>query len=360
MSERRALWVSTSTKTRGGIATYVRDMQSTPLWAEWNIRHVATHQDGPVPIKLAQYLWGAVLFIADLIGFRPDVVHLHTSADSSFIRKCILFWVGQAAGVPAIVHVHASDFSGYYDDSSRLVKWMIRITLCRAAAVVALGEVLASRLRSIAPGAQVTAIPNAVRTARRIAQPLADEPVRVAFLGRIGDRKGTFRLIDAWAKLSCDPDFETGHHKIATLTIAGDGEVDRARRLIREHCLEDSAEVCPWLSQHEVEELLDHSHVLVLPSRNEGQPMAVLEAMARGLCVISSDVGGLAEMIDGGCGLVVPPDDVEAITAALRCAIHDDDRRARLGDAAYERIRSRFDIDIVWHRLDSLYRDVTG
>ena len=87
-------------------------------------------------------------------------------------------------------------------------------------------------------------------------------------------------------------------------------------------------------------ELLDRDQVLVLPSRTEGQPMAVLEAMARGLCIIASDVGGLSEMIGGGCGVIVPPDDVESIAAALRLIVYDDELRARYGAAAYTQVEN--------------------
>ena len=79
MAERRALWVSTSTETRGGIATYVRAMQQTPLWTDWNIRHVATHRDGSAAAKIAAFARGALLFVVELIRFRPTVVHLHAS-----------------------------------------------------------------------------------------------------------------------------------------------------------------------------------------------------------------------------------------------------------------------------------------
>jgi glycosyltransferase involved in cell wall biosynthesis len=113
-----------------------------------------------------------------------------------------------------------------------------------------------------------------------------------------------------------------------------------------------------WLSEGEVGEMLDRAQVLVLPSRNEGQPMAVLEAMARGLCVIASDVGGLPEMIGGGCGVIVSPDDIDAITAALRLVVHDHELRARYGAAAYTRAVDQFDVSIVWRRLDALYREV--
>ena len=359
MAERRALWVSTSMETRGGIATYVRDMQQTPLWTDWNIRHVATHRDGSAAAKIAAFARGALLFVVELIRFHPTVVHLHASAGTSFVRKGALLWISRPARVPGVVHIHASDFQGYYDNSSRLIQAVIRATLCRASAVVALGEAWAARLRVIAPTARITVIPNAVRPACRVGQPAAGEPVRVIFLGRIGDRKGTFRLLDAWAGLARDPDFGPGLRKAATLTIAGDGEVERARRRIRELHLEDTVEVHGWLSESDVGELLDHAQVLVLPSRNEGQPMAVLEAMARGLCVIASNVGGLPEMIGGGCGVIVSPDDIEAIAAALRLVVHDHELRARYGAAAYARVESQFDIRIVSRQLDALYREVS-
>ena len=135
--------------------------------------------------------------------------------------------------------------------------------------------------------------------------------------------------------------------------------MQQARRLIRELRLEDTVEVREWLSESDVGELLDQAQVLVLPSRNEGQPMAVLEAMARGLCVIASDVGGLPEMIGGGCGVIVSPDDIEAIAAALRLVVHDHALRARYGAAAHARVADQFDVRTVWRRLDALYREVS-
>jgi glycosyltransferase involved in cell wall biosynthesis len=181
----------------------------------------------------------------------------------------------------------------------------------------------------------------------------------MVFLGRIGDHKGTFRLLEAWAQLALDPDSGAGCRKVATLTIAGDGEVERARRCIRELRLEDTVELREWLSESDVDELLDRAHVLVLPSRNEGQPMAVLEAMARGLCVVASNAGGLQEMIGGGYGVIVPPDDIGAIADASRLVIDDRDLRARYGAAAYARVEAHFDVRAVSRRIDALYREVS-
>ena len=349
MADHQALWVSTSTHTRGGIATYVRAVQETAFWDEWSVQHVSTHRDGSKVVKLATFLGGAALFMVQLIRLRPNVVHLHSSADASFIRKATLFWMSRVTGVPVVLHIHGSSFHEYFAGSSPLVQAVIRSTLLHASAVVALGETWAERLRSIAPGARVVLVPNAVRVADEPRQPETGQSVGVVFLGRIGDRKGTFRLLDAWARLG---------ERSATLTIAGDGEVDRARQRIDELGLDDSVDLFGWLPQSQVGELLDRADVLVLPSLNEGQPMAVLEAMARGLCVIAGDSGGLPEMVGEGCGVLVSAGDVDAIEKALKDVIEDPELRDRYGAAAYARARERYDVDVVSRQLDALYREV--
>lgn len=350
MNDQRALWVSTSVRTPGGMTTYLQAMQKTPLWSEWNVRHVATHREGTALTKLAAFAGGAVMFLVELIRFRPSVVHLHTSAHASFVRKATLLWLSSLYGLPTVLHIHGSDFMAYFEESPALTQVLIRATLCRSSAVVALGGTWARRLENIAPAARIVEIPNAVKLAAVPARlSSTDRPVRFVFLGRIGERKGAFELLHAWARLGTPA---------ATLIMAGDGEVERARHLVRELRLDSSVELPGWLSTEAVGELLDGADVLVLPSRREGQPMAVLEAMARGLCVIAGEGGGLPEMIGGGCGLLVTSDDVEGITAALQRVIDDVALRIGCGEAAYERARQRYDIDVVWRRLDGLYRDV--
>ena len=104
MPERRALWAST--EAPGGISAYVRVMQQTPLWTDWNIRYIATHRDGSAAAKITAFARGALLFIVELIRFRPDVVHLHAASKTSFVRKGILLWISRLAGVPVVVHMH--------------------------------------------------------------------------------------------------------------------------------------------------------------------------------------------------------------------------------------------------------------
>lgn len=351
----RALWVSTSLQTRGGISSCVRTLRDTPLWQAWSVEHIATHCDGSALIRLLAFGRGLVAFLVALGTRRPALVHLHTASYGSFARKAVLAWIAAAARIPVVFHVHGGEFGLFYERAPGTLKRAIRATLTRSHAVVALGDRWAGRLQAIAPEARIVVIPNAIRVRQVTRHRSGDRPVHVVFVGEIADRKGTFTLLEAWSRIVSDP----GCAGAAHLTLAGSGEVDRARRAVERLGLESSVQVPGWLPPPRAHGLISSAQVLALPSDNEGQPMAVLEAMASGVCVVASDVGGLPDLIEPGTtGLLVPPRDVDALVAALRHAITDHDARARLGRAALERVRSDFDAAVVWRRIDALYREV--
>jgi glycosyltransferase involved in cell wall biosynthesis len=327
-------------------------MQRTPLWSEWSVHHIATHRDGSILGRVAVFARGVLSFCTTLLVRRPDVVHLHTASYGSFARKSALAALARLARVPVVLHVHGGAFQSFHDHAPRRVQRVIRQTLTRSAAVIALDAGWAERLRRIAPEARIVVVPNPIAPVGRTIRTVPHGQVHVVHLGLISDGKGTFTLLDAWAKVLA------GSARPAHLTIAGNGEFSRAERRIAELGLVDTVALRHWLSSSEVAELLASAHVLTLPSRAEGQPMVVLEAMANGLCVVASEVGGIPDMLAGGCGVLVPPDDPEALAAALGAVLNDPGERIRMGDRALERVRREFDPEVVWRRLDALYREV--
>jgi glycosyltransferase involved in cell wall biosynthesis len=350
--EPTALWVSTSTETKGGVSTFVRSMLTTPLGQRWRISHLASHRDGSTATKVAQFLVALARFTHRMAWHRPSLVHLHVASRGSFFRKATFARIARVFGVPVVAHVHGAMFHVFYAGSPAVVKWLVRDMLAHSAAVVALGDTWAQRLRSIEPRARVIVVPNPIRPVGAAVQPAGGEPVRVLFLGRIEDDKGVFTLIEAWRTMTAKLDGRASAH----LTIAGDGEVSRARELVAELGLEPSVDVTGWVDPRGVPEMLRSSQVLVLASRYEGQPMAVLEAMANGLCVISSPVGGIPEMLGDDAGILVPPGDAGRLADELGEVVRNAERRGDLGNAALRRVRERFDVDVAWRQFDGIYR----
>jgi glycosyltransferase involved in cell wall biosynthesis len=329
-------------------------MATTPLWSTWNIRHVATHRDGSAMAKVAQFSFSVTIFVWRLAVDRPSVVHLHVASNGSFFRKFTLSLLARSFGVPVVAHVHGGGFAEFYAESPAVVQRAVRNLLARSSAVITLGATWSARLTSIEPKAAVRVIPNSSRSRDAVDQPGPGEPVRVLFLGRLGVHKGTFDLIDAWRKMLVELATETK----PVLVIAGDGDVDRARELVRELGLTETVELPGWIAPEEIPALVRSAQILALPSYYEGQPMSVLEAMANGLCVVTTNVGGIPDLIDDSCGILLPPGDIDKLAGALRDVVTDRALRMRLGSASLARVREEFDIDVIWRRYDELYRQV--
>jgi glycosyltransferase involved in cell wall biosynthesis len=158
----------------------------------------------------------------------------------------------------------------------------------------------------------------------------AGEAVRLLSIGSVVPRKGYDVLIAALAAISDLP---------WQLTIAGDRtrSAEASARLdadIAKHTLEKRVDVLGAVSDARIAELYAESDVFVLASRFEGYGMAYAEAIAHGLPVIGTTGGAIPATVPKDAGILVPPDDVPALAAALRDMIADTSMRARYAGAA--------------------------
>ena len=261
----------------------------------------------------------------------------------------MLMWTAKAFHVPVVLHIHGSRFNEFSGNAPRPIRRLVRTTLEHADSVIALGNTWATDLQRIAPLARIEVVPNAIRPNQPV-QHANSDPVHVVYLGELGERKGAFVLLEAWKRLITRPDTAP-----AILTLAGDGEVDRAKSLLSSLGIEASVDVRGWVSETGVAALLAGAQVLVLPSLHEGQPMAILEAMSRGLCIVASNVGGIPEMLGESGGILIDPRDVDALVSALFGVLNDDDVRSQYGAAAQQRAQNEFNIDTAVRRIDRLY-----
>ena len=176
---------------------------------------------------------------------------------------------------------------------------------------------------------RITVVPNAVDT--QMFQPMrhiVPEPGRLIFVGRLEPQKRPDLLLDAMAELPG-----------ARLTIVGDGSLRAAleRRAVAQRL---PIEFLGAVPHDRLPELLNRSQLFVLPSRIEGHPKALLEAMACGLTAIGCDVPGIREAIDHGrTGWLCTPT-ATGLRAAIDTLLADAPLRRRLGDAARDGVQS--------------------
>jgi glycosyltransferase involved in cell wall biosynthesis len=141
----------------------------------------------------------------------------------------------------------------------------------------------------------------------------------------------------------------------ATFDIVGDGP-ERASRVARARQA-GVAGVCAFLGHRDdVPARLEAADIFVLPSRSEAFPNAVLEAMAAGLPVVASGVGGILELVDDGrTGLLVPPDDPAALADRLCGLMANPSLGATLGGAARAEVEEHYSFDRMVSAFDRLY-----
>jgi glycosyltransferase involved in cell wall biosynthesis len=315
----KILMVGSAPTDHGGIATIESLLlRHGPRVAD--IRLVTTHREGPASIRLALWLSGTAKVVAAMARREVDVVHAHVSEGGSVLRKGLLVLLAKLFRVPVVLHCHGAVFADWYRGLPGLVRSAIAWTFRRADLLVVLGSSWRARYMELLGVQRVVAFGNPIEL------PESGHPgpgFKVVFLGRFGERKGSADVLNAVAALSSEVD----------LVMAGDGQVAETRALAAQ--LGVRAQILDWVSPEERDRLLSEAHVFVLPSRDEGLPMALLESMGHGLVPVVSPVGSIGEVVqDGENGLLVPPGDVPALTAALESLLVDDGLRARLAKSA--------------------------
>jgi glycosyltransferase involved in cell wall biosynthesis len=177
---------------------------------------------------------------------------------------------------------------------------------------------------------------------------LTDGDIVVGCLARLEPEKGHSTLLDAFARVraSC--------RSVSLLLIGDGGERSLLMRQAEELGLNGSVRFLG--ARADVPELLSSCDIVALPSRREGLPMAILEAMAAGKPVVATAVGSVPSVVqDGHTGLLVRPNDVEALATALERLINDREQCRRLGNAARELIRAQYSFSETLAHYETLY-----
>lgn len=346
----RVLMVGTALGGRGGIASVVDVLRADGLFEREGVVYVATHADGGRLHKLAAAAGGlgrAVLACGARRG--PAIVHVHSGSRASFIRKSLVLLVARLGGAHTVFHLHGGAFRRYaQQEAGPLLRRWIRHTLEASSRVIALSPGWAAFVCEYAPRARVEVLPNPVRLAPRTTEGRA-ETGRILFLGRIEPAKGVDELLQACARLA-------GHHPRLRLVLGGAGDLDWAQRRARELGVADRVDTPGWLDAHAREEQLARAWLFCLPSHAEGLPIAMLEAMAAGVPVVATAVGGIPETVaDGVDGLLAPPRDAGALALAIGRLLDDAALRARLACAARGAVERHYATGVVCGRLAALY-----
>lgn len=334
----------------GGMLSVIEGYLESPYLKEFEQIHIVTASSTN---KGKCFFRGIARYIGLTIKREVKLAHLHMSERGSCHRAIVLIFVSRLFRIPVIVHSHGSELESWYASIKRMQRKMFCLAMQRCAAVVVLTPGWKKYWGNIVGDNKIHVIPNCIPSRKHMDREYLDSgKLNIAFLGYVGERKGTFELLRA-AKILKDRKIDF------CLRIGGNGEIDRCRALIEQLKLQDDVIIYGWATGEKKEEILNLSDVLVLPSMYESFGIVLLEAMAHQLPVICGSNGYSKELISEGIdGYVAESGNAESI--AERMALFSDrDILKSFGEAAYKKAMKEYSTEHVMCKLKELYQKLT-
>lgn len=339
--------IGPSFKTQGGISS-VLQIYHNHFRDSLNMRFIASYS-GRSRIKDLAYFAMALLRVFFIcVSGKQTIFHIHSSTYGSYIRKSIIGRLCLIFHKKVIFHIHGADFDTFLEEDGFRRKRKITGLLNKAYRVVVLSESWKDFLAGYIPREKIKVIYNPSATYKPDYAKRNNSRVRLLFIGRIGVRKGAYDLIEAVKKI---------RYLNFSLDLVGDGEGDKIRKIAGIENLTGIVNVHDWVShKEEIWKWYDKADFLVLPSYAEGLPMSVLEAIGKGLPVVTTNVGGIPEaVIDGINGFIILPGDAEALSEKMKILINDAVLREGMGRNSLKMAGDKFSIQKIHDCLKELY-----
>jgi len=335
-----------------GISTVVRQIIK---YSAFKFDHFEAGRQGGEESRL---LWLAgqlvlpVRFLQRIRSFSPDVVHINTGMTwLAVCRDAVLGMAARFAGRPVVLSVHGGRYL-VEPFASGLMERIAGQMLRRSRSVLVLSELERNLLLKRWPDLSIDVLPNAVPTDVSVERDGQNELPVLIYFGRMHESKGIGEIIEATKILKA---------KGSSFVFRAYGDGPERERFVGEmrQVLGESFEDGGVVSGDEKWQKLAAADIFLLPSRyGEGLPMALLEAMAAGCVVVTSDNASITTVVsDGENGYIVEPENARQLAETLGSLLNDRTLWKPVQLAAAATVRDRFGIDSYIAKIDSIYSD---
>ncbi len=299
--------------------------------------------------------------------FKPDIVHAHASKAGAIGR-----YAAYKENVPVIVHTfHGYVFHSYFGAlKTTLYKGIERFLAQRTDAIVAISDIQKNELVSIhkiAKARKVSVIPlgfdlnkfnenrGEKRTNFREEYQVEADDIAIALIGRFAPIKNHLGFIKSINKIARNTE------KKCVVFLIGDGEL-RPEIEILTHQVEEAHDnirfvLTSWIK--DVDRVLPGLDIVALSSFNEGTPVSLIESQAAGVPVLSTDVGGVRDIVkDGQTGVISPPFEEERFANDLLELIENEEKRHFMSQNGWNHVHEKFHYERLCSDMGKLYREL--
>lgn len=336
---------------KGGMSTVIKQITGNN-WKDKGIelRFIPSYYPGNVLIKILFFCTAFVKIVFTLITWKPDLVHTHMSSGASILRNRIICYSAHFWGMKTIVHIHGSQLQDYYLKLNYYGKRKVKKFFESVNLLIVLGEKWKQFILDISPESNVVVLNNSVEIPEQIRKK-EKNIFCILYSGVLIDRKGVIYLLKAIKKM-----IENGENKIS-VKIAGSGEkLEELENYCKDNNIVEYVKFLGWVDAEKMNDLYRWADILVLPSFNEGLPMAILEAIANAVPVIATDVGSISEaIIDNYNGFLCKKGNVESLYEKMKTLYQSENMLHIFSNNSYELARNRFSLSAFYEKLERIY-----
>jgi glycosyltransferase involved in cell wall biosynthesis len=282
--------------------------------------------------------------------WQPDVIHVHFAVPAG----ALAWMLSKLTGIPYVMTVHLGDVpGGVPEKTGGWFKWVLPFThpIWRAAKrVIAVSE-FTRQLALEHYQREITVIPNGVDVDRlRPADIRVQDPPRIVFAGRLMAQKNPIQIVRTLAELK-DLSWEC--------VILGDGPLMAdVQQTIMDQGLQERFTLPGWVTPEDVLSWFDKSDILFMPSLSEGLPVVGVQALAKGLAFVVSDIGGFVDLVENGKnGYLVKLGDQAGLANALHSFLSEPKALLKARCSSHN-FASRFDIKTISDAYEAMFKEI--
>lgn len=347
----RVAVIGPSSLEKGGVSTVINNILEDIYIEDVLFFEYASWKSGNILFRISYSIYKLMFFPFFLIKNDIDVAYLHFSQNGSFTRKKYYSKVAKFLNKKVIFHSHSSSFNIFYNQFQEHKKEKIKkVFKDYCDCLIVLGEEWKQFYEEEVgiPLHKIEVLYNAVRCPSY--NLYNSSSYIITMFGRLGSRKGTYDVLKV-AKMFQDNKYKV-HFK-----LYGDGDLKEVQEIITTQQV-SNVSVEKWIKGDEKTQAMSQGVLNILPSYNEGMPMAILETMALGVPNISTNVGDIKEVIsEGNNGFIIEPGEIQNLYKTIENYIYktDNEYKKQMSTVAQQTINTKFNIDNYGKKLRRVF-----
>ncbi len=318
---------------------------------EVDLTYVATSTNGSI-IKRTCLMLKAFIKIKSILSKKQtDIVHIHMAEKGSTFRARIITKIAKKYNVKVVIHLHAGPFMDWYSTLNEKKKNQIKELFDLSDKVLVLGNFWKEQLAALVKKNKIEVLYNGVKVPSSNKYNINGK--YITFMGVLKKTKGIYDLIDA-IKL-----IDKELPKNIIVKVCGIDLEGNVQEYINSHNLEKRIELAGWVDEKKRKTIYANTVINVLPSYYEALSMTVIESMANGIPIITTNISTMNEMLDDK-ELLIDTGNVKELSEKLLLFINSQSKRKNVSKRIYKRAKELFSEEEMINNTLKIYSKVAS